>query len=478
MKEINKRLILIWEMFFNKNVSEFARATSIPQTTLSNIVANKLNSPSAENLEKLLKAMPDINERWLLTGEGGMQKLPPYLCHYIKFECLTKVLRNMTLRYSKLSDSHNIKEKKLLNRFNLPIQNIKSSKGEIDSYSFLSFIEGTYGKESKNHQRIWIQYANNQSGVCIEVDTQKLIEKNGLNNNIFKVKYEKVNSLHSKRMVEEELQYKDEDFWQENEYRIISKTENKGIDIRECVTRIYLGNEFDKKNIEILAEIISDKSNKCYMDIMPRHFWSIISHGGIELETYNHLDDMCVDLENYNYRNEDYKKNIGTFPYEERTLFKIHYMTQKRDTPLKPDVVLPYEKHGIPYIDLKVAAGFGTLDFKIEEKDIKEYYIIPKFQGRKIDFMIEISGSSMYPKYSSGDIIACTIIRDSKFIQWNKPHVIATRYQGLLVKRILENKSDPDRFILVSDNKGYPDTPIPKDEILDIALVVGVVRVE
>lgn len=131
----------------------------------------------------------------------------------------------------------------------------------------------------------------------------------------------------------------------------------------------------------------------------------------------------------------------------------------------------------IPLIHSFAAAGFGSLDFQVREQDVKEYYVIPKFRHRKVDFMIEVTGSSMYPKYASGDVIACTIIRESQFIQWNKCHVIATREQGLLVKRIREGR-DSDHILAVSDNKEYPPFEVPKKEVKGIALVIGVIRLD
>ena len=129
----------------------------------------------------------------------------------------------------------------------------------------------------------------------------------------------------------------------------------------------------------------------------------------------------------------------------------------------------------IPLIGLDVAAGFGTTDFAITESDIQSLYVVPDFEN--IDFMIRVKGSSMYPKYSSGDIIACRKLKDSKFIQWNKCYVIATIEQGLLIKRI--RQCDKTDFLLaVSDNKEYQPFEIPKNEITGIALVIGVIRLE
>jgi len=131
----------------------------------------------------------------------------------------------------------------------------------------------------------------------------------------------------------------------------------------------------------------------------------------------------------------------------------------------------------IPLVSIAAVGGFGNAEFVIKESDVKDYYIVPKFKDRKIDFMIEISGSSMQPKYNSGDIVACTIIKESKFIQWNKVHIIGTTEQGILIKR-LRKGSNPEHLLAVSDNKEYDPFEIPLIEIIGLAIVVGVIRLE
>ena len=133
--------------------------------------------------------------------------------------------------------------------------------------------------------------------------------------------------------------------------------------------------------------------------------------------------------------------------------------------------------HKIPLVEVAVVAGFGNARFAIGEGDVKEWYVIPKFKDRKIDFMIEVSGSSMYPKYNSGDVVACTILRESQFIQWNKVHIIGTEEQGILIKRIKKGP-DENHLLLISDNKDYDPFVISLSEITGIALVVGVIRLE
>jgi repressor LexA len=130
---------------------------------------------------------------------------------------------------------------------------------------------------------------------------------------------------------------------------------------------------------------------------------------------------------------------------------------------------------GLPLVSMEVVAGFGNPDFNIADQDVQALYIVPDFSD--VDFMIRIKGSSMYPQYSSGDIIACRKIRESKFIQWNKCYVIATQEQGVLVQRIRQSEK-PNSLLAVSDNKEYQPFDIPLNEITGIALIVGVIRLE
>ena len=146
------------------------------------------------------------------------------------------------------------------------------------------------------------------------------------------------------------------------------------------------------------------------------------------------------------------------------------------------DAKTPHPQHspnmaGIPLVEIEAVAGFGNADFAITEQDVKDYYIVPEFSLLHIDFMLKIRGSSMYPKYNSGDVVACTIIKERNFIQWNRCHIIATASQGILCKRLLP--SERKGYIrAVSDNTSYPPFEIPEEDITGIALVVGVVRME
>ena len=130
---------------------------------------------------------------------------------------------------------------------------------------------------------------------------------------------------------------------------------------------------------------------------------------------------------------------------------------------------------GIPLVSNDAAAGFGSSTFAISNQDIQALYQVPDFND--IDFMIRVKGNSMYPKYSSGDVIACRILRNSQFIEWNKPHLISTTEHGLIVKRLRKSKTE-NCITAISDNKEYDPFDIPMNEVTGIAIIIGVIRLE
>lgn len=147
----------------------------------------------------------------------------------------------------------------------------------------------------------------------------------------------------------------------------------------------------------------------------------------------------------------------------------------KRDKSVE-SVITDKEK-GYPLVNATAIGGVGNSVFAFTDRDVKAYYKIPKFNHKKVDFMIEVEGSSMYPKYNSGDVVACTIIKESAFIQWNKTHVVATQEQGIIIKRIKKGSAE-DSLTMISDNDSYDPFEVPKNEITGMALVVGVIRLE
>ena len=154
----------------------------------------------------------------------------------------------------------------------------------------------------------------------------------------------------------------------------------------------------------------------------------------------------------------------GSMLKTEHTKEVIPHVAHQTDNP----------KEGIPLIPIEAMAGALTCEQTILEYEC-ERYVVPIFKGA--DFLIPVKGSSMYPKYSSGDIVACQrVAMSSLFFQWNKVYVIDTD-QGALIKRIKPG-CDKDHVLIVSDNEKYDPFELPVSAIHAVALVIGVIRLE
>lgn len=129
---------------------------------------------------------------------------------------------------------------------------------------------------------------------------------------------------------------------------------------------------------------------------------------------------------------------------------------------------------GIPLLPISAMAGAFTGEVTVMEYEC-ERYVIPAFRGA--DFMIRVTGDSMYPTYRSGDLVACQRVPlEDLFFQWNKVYVLDT-VQGPLIKRI-KRGTDPDHILIVSDNTDYDPYEITRNQFNGVALVRGIVRIE
>lgn len=142
-----------------------------------------------------------------------------------------------------------------------------------------------------------------------------------------------------------------------------------------------------------------------------------------------------------------------------------------------PDTAPASIPGAIPLVNERAIGGLSGESFSISERDIKDYYVVPKFRGRNVDFLIEVAGHSMEPHIYPGDIIACSVVRGSKIIQWGNPYLLATRDDGLIVKRL--RKGDDDSSVkAVSDNPEFDPFTIPRTDIISLARVVGIIHAE
>ena len=172
-------------------------------------------------------------------------------------------------------------------------------------------------------------------------------------------------------------------------------------------------------------------------------------------------------------KNEDiYEDKLGDKPN-----VKKRYAIESPEMPINTNVEANnLGDAGIPLIPIDAMAGFGTGAVQVMHYDTSKY-IVPEFSELNVDFMIRVKGSSMVPKYNSGDLVACKkLVITDIFFQWNKVYVLDTE-QGALIKRVKKGSRD-NYILLISDNKNYDPFELHLSKIFAVALVVGVIRLE
>lgn len=129
----------------------------------------------------------------------------------------------------------------------------------------------------------------------------------------------------------------------------------------------------------------------------------------------------------------------------------------------------------LPLLTVKAMAGYNEDNWTTLVGQCP-LYSIPDID-HNADFLISVTGDSMIPRYEAGDLLACKLIQEILFFQWGKTYVVDTS-QGVMVKKLFEDRNNPDNLLLVSDNTNYPPFSIPRSDIRKLALVVGVIRIK
>lgn len=163
--------------------------------------------------------------------------------------------------------------------------------------------------------------------------------------------------------------------------------------------------------------------------------------------------------------------NTGWLLTGEGEMIKGSVVSEPRPTYSKPD-------KSIPMIPFDAVAGYDGLDHDGIVLSRCAKYSVPDFSDKGAEFVIRVSGNSMYPKYSNGDILACRKVHEILFFQWGKDYVIDSS-QGTMIKRIYEVSDNSELIRLYSDNKEfYPEFVMPKSDIRSLSIVVGLIRTE
>lgn len=142
-----------------------------------------------------------------------------------------------------------------------------------------------------------------------------------------------------------------------------------------------------------------------------------------------------------------------------------------KQEPLMPSVGY---SSGRPYYNVDFIGGF---DLILNNQTVNPEYNIDFAPYNKDGVLwCNITGHSMSPEISSGDMMAIREVSDwGKFLTMNETYAIVTRNDLRTVKK-LRKGSDNDHFLLVPVNKEYDEQEIAKEMILKVYSVLGCMK--
>lgn len=131
-------------------------------------------------------------------------------------------------------------------------------------------------------------------------------------------------------------------------------------------------------------------------------------------------------------------------------------------------------RSGVPYYDIDFIGGF---DLIINDQTLAPAYLIDFKPYERATCWCNITGHSMEPEISHGDIIALRKINDWSYIPFGEVYAIVTRNDMRTVKRLAKGSSE-DTFTLIPTNKSpeYAPQEIKKSDILCMYEVMGCMK--
>jgi len=91
--------------------------------------------------------------------------------------------------------------------------------------------------------------------------------------------------------------------------------------------------------------------------------------------------------------------------------------------------------------------------------------------------MFEVQGHSMVPTFDESDIIICRFAENFAEIRDDRIHVVVTKHDGLVVKRVVNRVSREGKLILNSDNQRhrgeYPPIIVDAEDVLELWYAVA-----
>ena len=144
------------------------------------------------------------------------------------------------------------------------------------------------------------------------------------------------------------------------------------------------------------------------------------------------------------------------------------------DIPDMTDIPCKSLTKGVPYYNVDFIGGF---DIVLNEQSVVPQYLIDFQKYNSATCWCNVTGHSMEPEISHGDIIALKRIEDISFLPLGEIYAIVTTNDMRTIKKI-GPASDESKYSLIPLNKSpeYGVQEIPKDKIRFVYQVLGCMK--
>jgi phage repressor protein C with HTH and peptisase S24 domain len=198
------------------------------------------------------------------------------------------------------------------------------------------------------------------------------------------------------------------------------------------------------------------------------------SHIASMLGTYNHVINNVLKGER-GLTVEQINKLVELFNIDANFLFgssiKIYAGEEGDTASYSFEDQLFKDRNNITLVPHKAAAGYAMSGGTQEYMNEFQKFSLPGFEGQLVAF--EISGDSMLPHITNGDIVICEALERNEIPRDNGVYVVIT--DNVVAKRIRRikdrNSSEIVGFELISDNSVYHPYTVEIEEIRQILKV-------
>lgn len=129
---------------------------------------------------------------------------------------------------------------------------------------------------------------------------------------------------------------------------------------------------------------------------------------------------------------------------------------------------------GLPMYNNPITASFIET-YRDDTQYQPQYYLHdPRF--RDCDFGAIITGDSMHAEIRHGDFVACKEVTDKRFIVFGDIYYVVANNGLETCKYLNVDPNDKNNFLLIAKSERISPSPIPKDMILKLYKVRGIVR--